>query len=416
MPQDPTSRSDYTVQFSVLNVNLTCAIELRLDDALLASFDPNVPNDPVVFSVDVVNVSEGPHSLRLAVTACFGGAVTSLAYSWTRLFNYIDLAVVSPLGPRVFVDGKLDVLVDELGSIVYLAFVIPLQPAPGETLRIACSCNDSSLALLSKDKFVLDATNYNVSSAVSFQITGVSDTQNDETMFSLFSVGCGIASSGDALIPRYANGSVRSIAGRSQNIVWPLFQDVLVRNDFGQWKSSLLTSGFSLTLSKNVTALLIGDSIFRCRGSTHFEFNVSVRVGSVPATVVRIISDVRPILRALEPPMDWPAPLDGIEVVFPSYYSSCGNDGAACTGTSAYKQIVVQNPGGGTAACPPSCPGSTEVALGASGAFYTSSCVGYPTDASCIEAATASTCAFGVGDTCRPCPVGAICPGGQRAW
>lgn len=48
--------------------------------------------------------------------------------------------------------------------------------------------------------------------------------------------------------------------------------------------------------------------------------------------------------------------------------------------------------------------------------YYTSECVGFePPSARCVLEPHLS-CAFGVGDTCQPCPRGAVCPGGSRAW
>ena len=50
---------------------------------------------------------------------------------------------------------------------------------------------------------------------------------------------------------------------------------------------------------------------------------------------------------------------------------------------------------------------------------YRQECGGYPDPAIpaeasiCLNKATAHRCAFGVGNSCRPCPAGAICPGGH---
>lgn len=47
--------------------------------------------------------------------------------------------------------------------------------------------------------------------------------------------------------------------------------------------------------------------------------------------------------------------------------------------------------------------------------FYTSKCVGFEEPGpTCLV--DSSRCAFGSGDSCRPCPRGAVCPGGSRAW
>ncbi len=51
------------------------------------------------------------------------------------------------------------------------------------------------------------------------------------------------------------------------------------------------------------------------------------------------------------------------------------------------------------------------------GVFYAPNCSGFLSDfALCVDPAFASLCAWGAGDDCRACPVGAYCPGGYRVW
>jgi hypothetical protein len=53
------------------------------------------------------------------------------------------------------------------------------------------------------------------------------------------------------LAPVYDNALVRVVQGRLYNMVRPTMLDVLVLNGFGEWTSSLSSSGtFALTLSK----------------------------------------------------------------------------------------------------------------------------------------------------------------------
>ena len=69
---------------------------------------------------------------------------------------------------------------------------------------------------------------------------------------------------------------------------------------------------------------------------------------------------------------------------------------------------------------------STAVSSGAApnsngvGVHYITACVGYtnPLDGKCTNASDPESyyCAFGLGDSCRLCPEGALCPGGYRAW
>lgn len=101
-----------------------------------------------------------------------------------------------------------------------------------------------------------------------------------------------------------------------------------------------------------------------------------------------------------------------------------------------------------TVVCPPACPAdwrgklssvsngamlTTALALqsssqtsasaldtGAGGVYLVTACAGYapPSTGVCSNASSplAATCAWGVGDSCQPCPRGALCPGGARLW
>ena len=61
--------------------------------------------------------------------------------------------------------------------------------------------------------------------------------------------------------------------------------------------------------------------------------------------------------------------------------------------------------------CPgPSCP------LSGPGLYYSSRCSGYRFGEVCLNPSKSRDCAFGEGSDCIPCPVGAVCPGGYRAW
>jgi hypothetical protein len=65
---------------------------------------------------------------------------------------------------------------------------------------------------------------------------------------------------------------------------------------------------------------------------------------------------------------------------------------------------------------------ASALQLATGGLFYTASCVGGgftdPTTGACTNVSDPAfaRCAFGAGDGCRPCPTGAVCPGGARAW
>ena len=65
------------------------------------------------------------------------------------------------------------------------------------------------------------------------------------------------------------------------------------------------------------------------------------------------------------------------------------------------------------------CPGTEDVcARGLPTAlYYVSECLGYETGDTCLyRNSTTYNCAYGSGEACQPCPEGAICPGGFRAW
>ena len=108
----------------------------------------------------------------------------------------------------------------------------------------------------------------------------------------------------------------------------------------------------------------------------------------------------------------------------PNYSDVCGN--VSTQQSCGYKPISIVNPAvmlktphvvpGGAVSCPPVCPGAVDAKMGASGVFYTPTCQNFANGSVCLDAATARSCAFGVGDSCERCPVGCICPGGARCW
>jgi hypothetical protein len=70
----------------------------------------------------------------------------------------------------------------------------------------------------------------------------------------------------------------------------------------------------------------------------------------------------------------------------------------------------------------PAAPAALSPALkaisGQGGFYYVQACQGYPLPGAsqCLDPASGVRCAFGGGDDCVPCPEGALCPGGYRAW
>lgn len=397
------------IEFSVVNTYLVHSMELLLDDVPMNLTDntTTAPYGPL---------SPGPHNITLSAVGSYGGEV-SLQYEWTIAVNFVDLFPVS--GSVMAISNQLVAYVDQFTSSAVLRFSLPQPPALGESVTVTCVSNDSNVGIVSsRPALVSGPPSGNV-----LVLSGVPYYFDDGSPFRPFAVKCHTTSvlpPDSPVQPVYENAVVRAVTGECNRTLWPLFQDVLVRSDEGLWVPSLSGNTFSLTVSKNVTALFIGDVMFRSRGP-HFTNITTVSVGNVSATVLNYSSDVRLLLQSLNLPsysgLGWNTPVDAMWVVFPGYNTSCvsSNGTDACVGNSAYKTITLSNPGAGSISCPPLCPGVSESSIG--GAFYTPLCVGYNrTGAACLDPSTAHLCALGSGDTCQPCPVGGICPGGNRLW
>lgn len=375
-------------------------------------------------------VTPGYHQIRLTAKPCSAlESTASLSYAWSLYPNFIEImGTVS--GPNVLLQDQLFVSVDELGTSALLQFQIPLAPDPNELVAVHCACNDTRQATISPTSFSFDASSYLTPPPLN--VTGVTSYDNTQGPYKPFSVSCSVSSKSktsnvDTSFFRYLNGSVRSVYGECAALMWPCFQDVLVLSETGSWASSLTNEGaFDLTLSSNTTAIFVGDVVFRSKGR-HFGWDTAVSVGGIPTSVVNYTADVRPLLHSLNHPwymrnVDWSQPIDGLTVLFPSYNASCLN---ATTGVDectsgeiedAEKALLLSNPGGANISCPELCPGYGAT-TGPGGAFYTPVCVnGYSSGSVCLDPATAGKCAWGLGDACRLCPTGAICPGGFRMW
>jgi hypothetical protein len=73
---------------------------------------------------------------------------------------------------------------------------------------------------------------------------------------------------------------------------------------------------------------------------------------------------------------------------------------------------------GGTVSCPPHCPGVAFSKGVHGGVFVTQPCPGFVNGPACLHAHTSRTCGVWNAQftSCDRCPVGAVCPGGQRMW
>ncbi len=215
-------------------------------------------------------------------------------------------------------------------------------------------------------------------------------------------------------------------------------------------------SSFSILLSDETTIVLVADKTFWSRSSSSASYSgftnaTQVWIGDTECSVEWVSDDGR--LLAFTAP--------AIDTVCPA---------AATGGDCGYAALNVANPvttallasrTSTQLSCPPFCPGlftgmvpfpavtaastgqsaqysfvpalqqsnalpapvqSSAVQFSAAGLYYTSSCIaeGYtdPTDGACLNTTSPGfgRCAFGIGSNCKPCPYGAICPGGNRAW
>jgi hypothetical protein len=86
-------------------------------------------------------------------------------------------------------------------------------------------------------------------------------------------------------------------------------------------------------------------------------------------------------------------------------------------GVDDFGGVALDGMAGGRVQCPPHCPGSADDVTSHGGVYFTPVCVGFTEDKqACLVPSTARQCAVGSGDTCERCPVGALCPGGDRVW
>lgn len=274
-----------------------------------------------------------------------------------------------------------------------------------------------------------------------FAITGVPNWIPDEPADKPFRVFCHVSSSSPAGV--YAGATTRSVVGHCANVILPAVGDVLALDLLtGRWASSLASptgSGgpvvFSLSLSTSTPLAIIGDARFLEHAGPYFSPSTLVSIGGVRVPVLNVSlarngpSSLLP--SALASAVNTSA-VDVIVVESPAFGDVCAS-GSACEGVSGYKTLVLETPGvfigqgvwngsaGGAVSCPPHCPGQpgafdTAAGLGAGGVYYTPLCVGFPSGAVCMQPAIAGQCAYGEGDTCAPCPRGALCPGGDRCW
>jgi hypothetical protein len=213
-------------------------------------------------------------------------------------------------------------------------------------------------------------------------------------------------------------------------------------------------SVFMLTVSGAANLTLVGDDVNKLNGGPMFSMDTKVYVGSTLCRTTAVSDDGR-LLRILTPPYDVACPSTNTK-------RSCGvlpitvnnsqwaNPAAATVGAAATASAADVLVGGfsfssldSTISCPPFCPGSggatsfiangsyptrslvaTSSYVRSSGLLYVLKCseafgalFADPATGVCsdVNNPLSRKCAFGEGDACRACPVGALCPGGFRA-
>jgi hypothetical protein len=417
-PRNPTSYTDTTAVADVLNAGMVTSMTCVLDSV---NCDVDWISVPSVASVNMSALSAGNHTLTLTAVDRAGVPVM-LSHVWRVVLNFIDMNAIGALSTSVLGSSVL-ANVNTAPTSTAFQLVFPQRPAPAERITITCTSNDTRVAIVMPTSITFDAVVYDAGTARAVTVAGVHSWRS-EPQLRAFYITCTSRSSmltgsgskrlqtgGGTTEAVYVSSSVRSILGWSHSVIWPLFQDVWVLDDFGVWVSSMSPAGgFALTVSKNVTTLLVGDVTYRGNGH-HFDVGTRVTIGGLIAPVLNVTADVRSMLGSLAPSIA----VDGIMFTMPLYASSCVN--GSCVGAAAYKAIVVSNSDGTSVSCPPYCPGYADSPLGnPNGAYYTALCAGYEHGASCLEPALASNCAFGSADTCQACPRGSVCPGGDRAW
>ncbi len=101
-----------------------------------------------------------------------------------------------------------------------------------------------------------------------FYLSGVQDYDNAAYGSRVFTVQCDASSNQRSGV--YSRAYVRSTVGVTRNVVAPLFMDVFVRLDTGEWASSVFFGDiFSLPLSRSETVAIVGDFKFRTENGPH---------------------------------------------------------------------------------------------------------------------------------------------------
>lgn len=339
---------------------------------------------------------------------------------------------------------------------VPVVVALPQAPAAGETVVVACATSDTLAAELQPGSVTFTQDNWDTPQ--SLMLSAVADGDNGDAANTELCVACRACSSSG---PPTSVCSAPQSCSIDENVkqtdttlvfatapdvlleavlvesVWPYFENALVHVPTGDGTWSTISSvsttsssnakAFLLTLNGGDNITLLGDSSNYLSRGPHFTPDVTVTIGGVAADV-----------RYVEPGGT------RVNLIAPSFAEVCNSTTSTSSRCAHTLPIVISNGNigeiaaaidpaftglvgaiGQTVACPPSCPGNRR----GGGVLYASACIGFAGSAECsslsastlvggsaLDASVARSCAFGEADTCRMCPDGAVCPGGNRAW
>lgn len=351
---------------------------------------------------------------------------------------------------------------------VPLTVSLPQAPASGETVFVACtSTNTANGGAMAPSGTSFDGPSASLEHVLT--VSGVDDGANTDTPAVPFSMSCTVTSSmsaGRSTSTRHYPAAGTPVEPAfvtfvNHNLVIPAASDVLVRQVTLQFPvcyawtdaSALLAQVESRTSTTAVSALggVPRTMFLASSGSSRVTLvakprTAGVRAGpqylpqwSAGANASTIAAAVPEITVGGVPCTNVSVSSDGLQVTFvtPPFSALCPSI-EACQGDAGYKPLAVLGAGGAAASvsastissgrqhsvhmehpyfvapwnCPSDCPGEAQ----ARGVYYTPVCTGYLQGLECFDTAKAGQCAFGHGDSCRPCPAGGLCPGGARVW
>lgn len=220
--------------------------------------------------------------------------------------------------------------------------LLPVAPAPGETVRLVCAVEPSDRARVIPAEIAIRTDTWRDEPVAMTVVANAFDGVNGAPQRSPFEVECMVSSTG----PTYpASLTLPTVHGAVVNEIWPYFEDILVQSggEEGVWTSGLgrwsivdgelrsttttmAQSVFALTLSGALDLIVVGDeTFFLSQGRPQFSPTTRLWIGSIEAPVHAVSSDGRFLLARS-----------------PSFSTMCGSF-AQCLGPKGYRAIRVEN-------------------------------------------------------------------------